>query len=99
MKMSYAMYRFIIKPIGMKLLLNIENDVKIKELSAMTRMIQGHINIILMELEKDGIVERSYKNRHIGNNVRPAVFSYNRTAKGDKIADAFRTIKKVIEGN
>ena len=99
MTMSYALYRFIIKPIGMKLLLSIENDVKIKALSAITGMTQGHINLILLEMQKDNLIERSHKNRHIGNNVRPSVYIYNRTDKGEKIAAAFRTIKKVIEGN
>lgn len=97
--MAHSIYRFIIKPIGMNLLLHIEHNAKIKELSAKTGMTQGHINIILLELQKNGIIERIHKNRHISNNTKPAVYFYNRTEKGEKIAAAFKIIKKIIGSN
>ena len=53
---SYAVYRFIIKPIGMKLLINIDNN-SIKDLAAITGMTPGHINIILLEMEKEKLIE------------------------------------------
>ena len=81
----------------MKLLLNIENQVRIKDLAAITGMTAGHINIILLEMEKEKLIERSYKKKHIGNNVRPYVYNYNRTDKGDKICKAFQVIKKIVE--
>ena len=80
----------------MKLLLNIENTT-IKELSAKTGITQGHINIILLELQKDGLIDRVSKNRHIGDIVRPSVYYYSWTEKGDKIAGALRLIKGLIE--
>ena len=96
---SYAMYRFIIKPAGMKLLLSIENDVTINELSAKTGITKGHINNILIEMQKEELIDRSYKNRHIGERIKPSVYNYNRTDKGNDIAIALREIKKIIGRN
>ena len=95
---SYAVYRFIIKPIGMKLLLNID-DVMIKDLASVTGMTAGHINIILLEMEKEQLIVRSSKKRHIGNNVRPYIYTYSRTEKGDKLCKAFRDIKKIVNSD
>ncbi|MCK5281848.1 MAG: hypothetical protein KAK00_00400 [Nanoarchaeota archaeon] len=93
---SYAIYRFIIKPVGMSLLLNIDNNM-VKELASITGMTSGHINIILLEMEKEKLIERSYKKRHIGNNVRPYVYTYDRTEKGNELCKHLREIKKIIE--
>jgi len=94
---SFAIYRFIVKQPVMELFLRIEDDVKIKELAAKTGMTQGYINIILLEMQKEKLIERSYKKRHRGNNVRPSVYNYNRTKKGEIISKALKTIKEIVD--
>lgn len=87
---SYAIHRYMVKPLGIKIMesFDLDNVNKLSDLSKKIRIDNAHLTQITQEMQKEGLVDRK---------LIKAQFHITVTKKGIAFAKAMMDIKKIVE--